>query len=155
MKVLDKVSHCDMDDGKRCDPTRPRTCRKGDLIKPSLAHCKIDCSTGPLLPIYLRACAIRQCKIPYQERTATRIVDIPRNEDSSLCGPVKGLPVECGARGTDTRCVCDGKPAKSGFTDKCRCQFWPDRWDKLYTRVPPTSKGLTTTTLTKGKKSSA
>ena len=153
LNVLDKVSHCEMDDGNRCDPTRPWTCRKGDLIKPSLAHCKIDCSTGPLLPIYLRACAIRQCKVPFQERTVIRTVDVPRSEESSLCKPVKGLAVECGAFGTDTRCVCDGKPApNSGFTDRCRCQFWPDRWDKKYTRVKPTTLVVTEPHSTKATK---
>ena len=154
LKVLDKVSHCEMDDGQRCDPTRPWTCRKGDLIRPNLAHCKIDCSTGPLLPIYLRACAIRQCKAPFQERTVNRVVDVPRNEESSLCRPVKGLPVECGALGTDTRCVCDGKPTGSDFTDHCRCQFWPHRWDKKYTRALPTTKAVTRETVATSAQSS-
>ena len=123
--VVNNMAHCEVDDGKRCDPKRPATCKKGDLLNPAVAHCRVDCKTGPLLPIWARACAIRQCKPPHHKPNL-RIVDVPRNEESSLCRPVEKLPVLCGHRNTNTRCVCDGKPSTPEFTDRCRCQFWPD-----------------------------
>ena len=127
VSVLNRMTHCSIDDGEKCDPLRPWTCKKGDLINPRIAHCEIDCKTGPLLPIWARACAIRQCKPPYH-RDNIRIVDVPRAEESSICKPVEKLPVVCGNRDTDTRCVCDGRPNRAEFTDRCRCQYWPDQW---------------------------
>lgn len=124
---IDNVTDCVMDDGKKCDPSKPDTCRKGDLISSNIAHCKIDCKTGPLLPIWARACSIRQCKPP-NHQSYLRIIDVPDAEESSTCKPVKGLPVVCEKSGTDTRCVCDGKPEGKAFTDKCRCQYWPLKW---------------------------
>ena len=128
VRVVNSIAHCSVDDGEKCDPIRPWTCKKGDLINPKIAHCVIDCKTGPLLPIWARSCAIRQCKPPYHQ-DHLRIVDVPRVEESSICKPVEKLPLVCGNRGTDTRCVCDGKPSKADFSDRCRCQFWPDHWD--------------------------
>ena len=127
VKVLNSMTYCSIDDGEQCDPVRPWTCKKGDLINPKIAHCVIDCKTGPLLPIWARACAIRQCKPPHHQ-DHLRIVDVPRAEGSSICKPDKKLPVVCGNRDTDTRCVCDGKPNRADFTDRCRCQYWPDHW---------------------------
>lgn len=127
VEVLNSMIHCQIDDGVQCDPMRPWTCKQGDLINPRIAHCEIDCKTGPLLPIWARSCAIRQCKPPYH-RDNLRIVDVPRSEESSICKPVENRAVVCGNRDTNTRCVCDGKPNQSDFTDRCRCQYWPDRW---------------------------
>lgn len=127
VKVLNRMTHCSIDDGENCDPLRSWTCNKGDLINPRIAHCVIDCKTGPLLPIWARACAIRQCKPPHHQ-DFLRIVDVARVEESSICKPVEKLPVVCGNRDTDTRCVCDGKPNRADFTDRCRCQYWPEQW---------------------------
>lgn len=127
IRVVDSITHCSIDDGKQCDPIRPWTCKRGDLINPKIAHCVIDCKTGPLLPIWARACAIRQCKPPHHQ-DHLRIVDVPLTEESSICKPVEKLPVVCGNRDTNTRCVCDGKPNRADFTDRCRCQYWPDQW---------------------------
>lgn len=129
VEVLNNLAHCIIDDGVQCDPVRPWTCQKGDLINPKFAHCAIDCRTGPVLPIWARACALRQCKPPYH-RENLRIIDVPRMEESSICKPVEDLPILCGNRETNTRCVCDGKPSRSDFTDRCRCQYWPDRWEE-------------------------
>ncbi|KAJ7372449.1 hypothetical protein OS493_018956 [Desmophyllum pertusum] len=68
VEVVNSMAYCQIDDGVQCDPVRPWTCKKGDLINPKIAHCKIDCKTGPLLPIWARACAIRQCKPPLSSR---------------------------------------------------------------------------------------
>lgn len=127
IRVVDSITHCSIDDGEQCDPARPWTCKKGDLINPKIAHCVIDCKTGPLLPIWARACAIRQCRPPHHQ-DHLRIVDVPLIEESSICKPVEKLPVVCGNRDTNTRCVCDGKPNRADFTDRCRCQYWPDQW---------------------------
>lgn len=135
VKVVDSITFCEMDDGVKCHPSRPWTCRKGDLISSSIAHCKINCKSGPLLPIWERACSKRQCKPPHYQKHLL-IADVPRNEESSLCKPVKGLSVECAKRGTHTRCVCEANPKISGFTDRCRCQFWPSRWNKFLTTTP-------------------
>ncbi|XP_032219215.1 uncharacterized protein LOC116602160 isoform X2 [Nematostella vectensis] len=128
VRGIDNVTECFMDEGKKCDPTQPKTCRKGDLISPNVAHCTVDCKTGPLLPIWARSCSIRQCKPP-NHKPYLRVIDVPDHRESSICKPVLNLPVECAKRGTNTRCVCDGKPKGAGFTDRCRCQYWPLKWE--------------------------
>lgn len=126
-RAVDNVTDCIMDEGRRCNPTEPETCHKGDLISPNIAHCKVDCKTGPLLPIWARACSIRQCKPP-NYKTYIRVIDVPNQEESSICRPVKKLTVLCEKAGTNTRCVCDGKRPSKVFTDRCRCQYWPLKW---------------------------
>ena len=121
-RALDQLKNCEIRDGTACDPNKPKTCRKGDLIDPKYAHCRVNCKTGPLLPIGQRMCSIRQCKPPNFVE-GVRIIDVPNRASSSMCEPVRNLPYLCG-RG-DTRCVCDGKPQGITFTDRCRCQFWP------------------------------
>jgi len=124
VSIVDKISICSMDDSGRCDPRKPDTCNKGDLISQDMAHCKVNCKTGPLLPIEHRACRIRQCHPKNNVKEGGgRIVDVTYHHESSRCDAVKGLPVRCGMK--QTRCVCDGKPTTKYFTDRCRCQFWP------------------------------
>lgn len=122
LNVLNQLKTCEIDEGTTCNPRQPETCRKGDFISPKVAHCRIDCKSGPLLPIGQRMCRIRQCKPP-DHVEGVRIVDVPESKTSSLCVAVRSVPFLCG-RG-DTRCVCDGRPAALAFTDRCRCQFWP------------------------------
>ncbi|XP_046860249.1 uncharacterized protein LOC124453479 [Xenia sp. Carnegie-2017] len=122
LRAINQLKNCEIRDGSACNPSKPKTCRKGDLIDPKYAHCKVNCRTGPLLPIGQRMCRIRQCKPPnYVE--GVRIIDIPNHRTSSICQPVRRLRYLCGKG--DTRCVCDGKPRGEIFTDRCRCQFWP------------------------------
>ena len=122
IRAVDQLKTCKIRDGSGCDPNNPKTCRKGDLIDPKYAHCRINCKTGPLLPIGQRMCSIRQCKPP-NHIEGVRIIDVPTQRTSSMCEPVRKLPYLCGK--SDTRCVCDGKPEGKAFTDRCRCQFWP------------------------------
>lgn len=123
LSVINHVKECSMDDSGLCDPFKPVECNKGDLIDPSIATCKVNCKSGPLLPIELRSCRIRKC-VPPNNRPNVRIIDVTDHRESSRCDPVKGLPLECGLH--HTRCVCDGNPTVPYFTDGCRCQFWPD-----------------------------
>ena len=122
LQAINQLKNCKIRDGTDCDPRKPETCQKGDLIDPRYAHCRINCRTGPLLPIGQRMCSIRQCKPPNFVE-GVRIVDVPNRATSSMCEPVRKLPYLCGKG--DTRCVCDGKPKIAAFTDRCRCQFWP------------------------------
>ena len=122
LRAVNQLKSCQIRDGTSCNPNNPETCRKGDLIDPKYAHCRVNCKTGPLLPIGQRMCRIRQCNPPnYVE--GVRVIDVPNRATSSVCEPVRNLPYVCGKG--DTRCVCDGKPAGSAFSDRCRCQFWP------------------------------
>ena len=84
-----------MNDTGKCNPIKPVHCIKGDLICPSIAHCKINCKSGPSLPIEKRSCKIRQCTLPHNS-LRVRVIDPPQHHESSLCDPVKGLPLECG-----------------------------------------------------------
>ncbi|XP_065645956.1 uncharacterized protein LOC124811942 isoform X2 [Hydra vulgaris] len=119
---LNKIAGCTFDDSGKCNPQTPSTCEKGDLINPKYANCKINCLSGPLLPIEIRSCRIRKC-IPPNNFIGMRILDVPNPFESSRCDSVKDLPIECGFSGT--RCVCDGQPSGDVFTDGCRCQYWP------------------------------
>ena len=122
--IVESIKICSMEDSGPCDPRKPATCQKGDLISASIAHCRVNCKTGPLLPIEIRSCRIRQC-VPHRHIATQRIIDVPHHRESSRCDAVKGLPVTCGFK--NTRCVCDGKPDATYFTDRCRCQYWPMR----------------------------
>ncbi|XP_066917590.1 uncharacterized protein [Clytia hemisphaerica] len=122
LNLVNDIEMCTMDDTGKCNPLRPSTCKVGDLISPAIAHCKINCRTGPLLPIEKRSCKIRFCSPALQDEKM-RIVDDVNERKSSGCRPVKGLMVECGYE--NTRCVCDGQPTVRYFTDRCRCQFYP------------------------------
>lgn len=122
LPAVNSIKICNMDEKGLCDPRMKGTCTKGDLISQAIAHCSVNCRTGPLLPIELRSCRIRQC-IPHNNVVGTRVVDAPFHRESSRCDAVKDLPVTCGFR--NTRCVCDGKPSVDHFTDRCRCQYWP------------------------------
>jgi len=121
--ILDFIKYCQMDDSGKCDPLKPGSCTKGDLIDPSIAHCRINCKTGPLLPIQLRACRTRQCT-PIHALPHKRNIDITHFTESSRCDAVPKLPVSCGEH--HTRCACDSQPTVDYFTDKCRCQYWPN-----------------------------
>ena len=121
--IINDVKICSIDDSGKCFPLKPETCNKGDLIAPSIAHCKVNCKTGPLLSIELRSCKIRKC-IPPNNLATNRVIDVPFYRESSRCEPVSGLLVDCGMK--HTRCVCDGKPTTRQFTDGCRCQYWPE-----------------------------
>ena len=123
VKIVDEIKICTMDDSGKCDPRKSESCSKGDLIDPSIAHCKVNCATGPLLPIELRSCRIRQCHPKNSKGRRGRIVDVTLHQESSRCDAVKDTPVQCGFE--HTRCVCDGQPTTPFFTDRCRCQYWP------------------------------
>ena len=122
LRVMDQLKSCHVDEGTLCNPNKPETCSKGDFIDHKIAHCRINCKTGPLLLIGKRMCAIRQCK-PANHVEGVRVIDVPNRKTSSICQAVRSLLYLCG-RG-DTRCVCDGKPTRMTFTDRCRCQYWP------------------------------
>lgn len=121
--VIEDVKLCSLDDTGKCNPLKPQTCNKGDLIAPSIAQCKVNCRSGPLLDIEKRSCKIRKC-IPPNNLPNNRVIDVPFYKESSRCDPVPGLFVLCGME--QTRCVCDGKPTSRYFTDGCRCQYWPE-----------------------------
>lgn len=123
IQVIRHIRVCSIDDTGKCNPKNPLTCEKGDLISPSLAHCKVNCKTGPLLPIEKRACRIRKCTPPNNLKYS-RVIDVPYYKESSRCDAVQGLEVTCGME--HTRCVCDGLPTDRKFTDRCRCQYWPE-----------------------------
>ena len=103
---------CSMDDSGKCNPKIPSSCEKGDLIDKEIAHCKVNCKSGPLLPIELRSCRIRKC-IPPNNLKQSRIIDVPYYKESSRCDAMKGLPVECGLE--QTRCVLWWKAKVSLF----------------------------------------
>ena len=65
LRAVNQLKNCEIRDGTACNPNNPKTCRKGDLIDPKYAHCRVNCKTGPLLPIGQRMCRIRQCKPDY------------------------------------------------------------------------------------------
>ena len=127
IEIVDSIKECTMTDGK-CNPLQPQTCQKGDLIDPSLAHCKVNCKTGPLLPIQFRSCRIRKCK-PMNDMDGKRVIDITYHKESSRCDSVPNLLISCGLH--HTRCVCDGEPTIMSFTDRCRCQYWPP-WNRYF-----------------------
>ena len=120
--VLSKILDCTFDDTGKCNPKVQSSCEKGDLIDPKIAHCKINCLTGPMLPIEIRSCRIRRCTPP-NNLNGARVIDVPFYLESSRCDFVENLPIECGYE--NTRCVCDGLPPGTAFTDGCRCQYWP------------------------------
>jgi len=122
LAVVDEVKICTFDDSGRCNPLTPVLCQKGDLISKVTAHCKVNCATGPLLPIEKRSCLLRKC-IPPNNRYDWRVIDVTNYRESSRCEPVKNLPLDCGMK--HTRCVCDGMPDDKK-SDGCRCQFWPE-----------------------------
>ena len=121
LPIVGSIRVCSMDETGQCDPRRKESCQKGDLIDPNVAHCRVNCRTGPLLPIEIRSCRIRRCS-PQNNLRAQRVIDVPYYRESSRCDAVDKLPVKCGFK--NTRCVCDGKPSYTHFTDRCRCQYW-------------------------------
>ena len=91
---------------KDCDPNT-QACRKGDWIAENIADC--------------RRRGLTTCSAQNGVKTSW-IVDVAKD---SKCVPVQGLRFECGAPGTDTRCVCsDTNPVSLKF-NSCQCQYWP------------------------------
>lgn len=100
-----------------CDPRVPRSCYKGDLIANHVANCNRHVSS--ILNVFT-------CD-PINNLWVSSVVDVPDVSRRGVnCVPERGLPVVCGAQGTDTRCVCD-KPAdiRRLQLNQCRCQYWP------------------------------
>lgn len=94
-----------------CDPFS-EVCRKGDWIATNIADCKYERS------FYHPFVCTAQHKVWY-----SWIVDVAKGD---RCKPISGEKFQCGASGTNTRCVCSDTNLifHRGF-NKCRCQYWP------------------------------
>ena len=79
-------------------------CRKGDWISKSIADCN-------------RNTIVRTCRAEFRSSFSWTV------EPSVDCEPVQGLGFNCGATGSNTRCVCSDT---KGFPNQCRCQYWTD-----------------------------
>lgn len=92
---------------EHCDP-RVNACRKGDWISSHIADCSYQ---GPI-----------SCNAQHDTSTWSWIVDV---EEEDRCTPVQGLQFNCGAAGSNTRCVCSDTNPLSLTLNACRCQYWP------------------------------
>ena len=102
-----------------CDPRKPDSCYKGDLLAEDVADCKRQ---GHLS-------RFKMCH-PVNDHKFSSVVDLPDVNKSGIdCIADTSLPVICGSPGSDTRCVCDKafdwRRLKETLFNQCRCQYWP------------------------------
>ena len=102
-----------------CDPQKPNTCYKGDLIAEDVADCN---KKG-------RFSFITTCQ-PINNYKFSSVVDLPDVSKNGIdCVADTSRPVICGSPGSNTRCVCDKafdwRRPKETLINRCRCQYWP------------------------------
>ena len=97
-------------ENQNCDPSKG-TCSKGDFVDKTLADCRYEAK------FELETCTVRG-------KTGGIISWVVAPDRDNRCKPIEnGKRFSCGARGTNTRCVCSDH--KIEFND-CRCQYWTE-----------------------------
>lgn len=95
-------------DSQSCDPSKG-TCFKGDFVDKSIADCKYEK-------------ALSTCTA--SGKTGGIISWVVAPDKNNRCKPIEsGKQFSCGAKGTNTRCVCSDYKIKF---NECRCQYWTD-----------------------------
>lgn len=97
-------------DNQRCDPSEG-TCSKGDFVDKAIADCRYEAKS------VFETCTVRG-------KTGGVISWVVAPERDDRCKPVQsGKKFNCGAEGTNTRCVCSDHKIEP---DECRCQYWTE-----------------------------
>lgn len=104
--VIPQHEHCDPD-------SQTNSCLKGDLIDESIADC-----------CYVPWFITGTCDAVH-DGWWHRTVNVAKHDrcQSSACDGTYRFA--CGSPGTNSRCVCDDKPAYDVLGNRCRCQYWP------------------------------
>ena len=93
-------------ENQSCDPTKG-TCSKGDFVDKDLADCKYEDE--------LETCTVGG-------KTGGVISWVVAPDKDNKCRPIEeGKKFSCGAKGTNTRCVCNDYKIE---LNECRCQYW-------------------------------
>ena len=96
-------------ENQSCDPEKGGSCAKGDFVDKAIADCGYEAEPGT-------------CTVSGKTGGIISWVVGPDKDDK--CGPTeKGKRFVCGARGTNTRCVCNDYKIE---LNKCRCQYWTE-----------------------------
>lgn len=96
-------------ENQSCDPEKGGSCAKGDFVDKAIADCEYEAEPG--------TCTV-------SGKTGGVISWVVGPDKDNKCGPMeKGKKFVCGARGTNTRCVCSDYKIE---LNKCRCQYWTE-----------------------------